>query len=221
MQDYDEVIVDWLENAEGMKLEGRHDEAIRLLEQVIISDMNCIEAYEELGDNYISLKKPLKARRALEQALRIDPTSPNAHYLLGFMFSIQEDWSNSVNELEKADAQAPNHPEILRCLGWSTYNSNRKNQGISILERAHHLNPFDANILCDLGVCYMNSFQYPRAEETFKLALKVDPNSTQAMECMRVLNSMKSSKSLRPGASSQVRRSSTDNTTGDAEVASE
>ena len=37
----------------------------------------------------------------------------------------------------------------------------------------------------------MNSLQHQEAEEVFKAALKIDPNSEQARECLKVLEAMK------------------------------
>ncbi len=206
MLPYEEGIIAMLQKAEELKNEGNCEEAIKLLQTIILEEPGCTEAYEELGDNYLSMRESLKAQKALLRAIELNSKSSNAHYLLGFLFSIKEDWKNSVEELKQADEIAPNHPEILRCLGWAVYNSNRRGQGISILERSRNLSPFDPNILCDLGVCYMNSIQYEKAEEVLKMALKIDPNSDQARECLKVLEALKSSMSPENG--------STDNTTG-------
>jgi len=187
---YDEAVTTMLGQAEELKNEGRSEEAIKLLHTVIMETPNCIEAFEELGDNYLSLQDPIKAKKALQQALKLNARSSNAHYLLGFLLSMEEDWTHSVEELKVADEISPNHPEILRCLGWAVYNANRRTQGISLLERSRNLSPFDPNILCDLGVCYMNSLQHKEAEEVFKAALKLDPNSEQAKECLKVLEAI-------------------------------
>ena len=93
----------------------------------------------------------------------------------------------------------PNHPEILRCLGWSFYNTNRTAQGIAVLERSLILNPTDPNILCDLGVCYMNSTQYEKAHNTFLKVIKIDPNSEQAIEYLKILKSILNSYSSSEG----------------------
>ncbi len=188
---YDSEVLELLAQSEELKVEGEHDRAIGILEQIILSDPMCFEAFEELGDNYLSLRELDKAEKALAQSVKINPDSSNGHYLLGFLSSLQEHWKHSVSLLEKADALSPNHPEILRCLGWAFYNSNRKSQGISVLERSRNLNPYDPNILCDLGVCYMNSQQFDGAEETFNDALKIDPNSEQAKECLMMLAMLK------------------------------
>lgn len=184
---YDNAVWETLEKAESMKFEGDFQEAIHLLEQLILEEPDCSEAYEELGDNYLSLKEIDKAEKAICYALKLTPDSSNAHYLWGFMHSLSANWMQSVDALCEADRLLPNHPEILRCLGWAFYNTNRVSQGISVLERSRNLNPMDPNTLCDLGVCYLNTMRLDDAQSCFDSALKLDPESEQAQECLRML----------------------------------
>jgi len=174
-------------DAAGNLIEGEFEKAIELLNQVVLLESSCAEAYEELGDNLMSLRKLSKAERALKQALKANPKSANAHYLLGFLFSLQHKWGKSVEELEAADGIFPNHPEILRCLGWSIYNANRQAQGIAVLERSQSLNPGDQNILCDLGVCHMNSGDEEHAKVCFKQVIQLNPRTDQAAEAQNFL----------------------------------
>jgi Tfp pilus assembly protein PilF len=181
-------ISELLKQATELKQNGNSAKAINVLHSVLIDDHNCIQAYEELGDNYISLRQLEKAEKALDQAIKIDPKASNARYLRGFLYSLQEKWNRSVEELEQANDIAPNHPEILRCLGWSLYNENRGQKGIAILERSETLRPSDPNILCDLGVCYMNNKDFTRARESFQKVIDMNPHSNQARECLNFLN---------------------------------
>ena len=186
--DYDQFIEDMLIKAEDAKLQGDFEKAVEILQKIIIDEPNCVEAYEEVGDCYLSLRKKDKAEKALKQAIKINPKSANAHYLLGFLMSVDQRWSASVKELALADELSPNHPEILRCLGWSVYNQNRKSQqGVALLERSKALSPEDPNVLCDLGVCYLNADQYRDAQELFAKVIKIAPNSEQAHECRNFL----------------------------------
>ena len=190
---YDEFIIDMLRQSEELKIQAKFEESIKILNKVITEVPECFEAYEELGDNYLSVRETAKAEKALKQAIKINPKSSNAHYLLGFLFSLDQNWDDSVKELATADELLPNHPEILRCLGWSCYNQNRKSQkGVAILERSRNLCPGDPNILCDLGVCYMNSENYQQAIPLFEEVLAVAPNSEQAKECSVFLKILKS-----------------------------
>lgn len=185
-----------LEQAETLKLQSKHKEAIRFCQKILIMDLDCTEAYEEIGDNYISLGEYKKASLALAQATRRNPKSANTHYLTGFMHSAQQNWKESVGHLEKANELFPNHPEILRCLGWSVFNMGLKKKGICILERALAIAPEDSFILCDLGVCYMNQRNFPRALSLFNKTLQLDPENLKAKECARIAELFSSSEDM-------------------------
>jgi len=176
-----------LEEADRMKVEGNHLEAIKLCEKILHDDLECTEAYEEIGDNYLSLREYEKAEIALNQALKFNPQSANANYLLGFVYSCTNKWEPSVKLLEKADQIFPNHPEILRCLGWSMYHFDQRKRGIVLLERSLFLAPNDPLIMNDLGICHLNEKNFERAEFMFKKTLQLDPANQKAKECLNAV----------------------------------
>lgn len=180
-----------LEDAFEFKTHGDHEASIKIIHSVILENPFLSEAYEELADNYMSLSEGKKAKKALIQAMKIMPKSSNAHYLMGFILSSEENWRQAIKELELANEYDPNHSEILRCLGWAYYNGNHVLKGTAILERARVLSPSDPNILCDLGVCYMNSFRYVEAKKLFTISLEIDENCDQAKDCLRTLEQMR------------------------------
>ena len=177
-----------IEEADKKKNEGKHLEAIRICEKILTSDLKCVEAFEEIGDNYLSLRKYEKAEKALKHAIKINKDSANANYLLGFVYSCTGKWKNSVELLEKADESYPNHPEILRCLGWSMYHYGQKKRGVILLERSLFLAPNDPLILNDLGVCYLNEKEFSKAALLFKKTLQVEPDNQKAKECLNAVN---------------------------------
>lgn len=181
-----ETLIPLLEQAEDMKLKGQHEDAIRFCQQIIFDNIDCHELYEEIGDNYISLGEHKKAKIALNHALKLNVQSANANYLLGFTYSAEQNWKESIYYLEKSNITRPNHPEILRCLGWAIFNSGYKKKGICVLERALVIAPEDSYVLCDLGVCYLNQRNFPRALQLFKKTLDLDPSNMKAKECMRI-----------------------------------
>jgi len=180
-----------IEEADKLKNDGRHGDAIRICEKLLSSNLDCTEAYEEIGDNYLSLREYEKAAKALKQAIKLNSRSANAHYLLGFVHSCTGDFSLSVELLETADELYPNHPEILRCLGWSMYHDSQKARGIVLLERALFLAPHDPLILNDLGVCHLNNKTFERAAELFKKTLTIEPNNEKAKECLNAVQFFK------------------------------
>jgi tetratricopeptide (TPR) repeat protein len=173
-----------LKEADQLKLAGRHEEAIQLANRMLLSDLDYVEAYEEIGDNYLSLRQYEKAQKALKHALKLKPRSPNALYLLGFLYSSTGEFDRSIETLETANQVQPHHPEILRCLGWSIFHAGDRKRGLMILERAKAMAPKDTLVLCDLAVCYLNDRQFDRTVELLDLALSIDPNNEKAKDCM-------------------------------------
>lgn len=181
-----------LTEAERMKMAGEHLEAIKICERVLHADLDSDEAFEEIGDNYLSMREYGKAKKALIQALRINPGSANAHYLIGFAHSALGTWRDSIEHLETADRLQPNHPEILRCLGWSIFHSGEKKHGLVILERALNLSPRDPLILSDLGICYLNDKDFERAQNLFNTVLEIEPDNDKIKECLYAVKFFKS-----------------------------
>ena len=130
-----------LEEAERLKISCKHKEAIVLLEELLSSDPGNVAALEELADNELSLERYDRAVVAAKQAIALDAKSYMGHYILGVIASLNEDWSTSHDELQLANSIRPNNPEILRCLGWVLYNSERRVQGVVTLERSLNLDP--------------------------------------------------------------------------------
>lgn len=174
-----------LELAEKHKNSGNHDEAIKICEKVICSDLGCSEAFEELGDNFLSMREYAKAEKALQFSIKQNPYSANANYLLGFVYSATEKWAASVNYLEKADRIHPNHPEILRCLGWSIFHIGERKKGIILLERALTMSNNDCLIMSDLGLCYLNEKEFDKAKKLFEKIISLEPDNEKAKECLK------------------------------------
>ena len=174
-----------LVEADKLKLEGRHQDAIKLCEKVLLEALDCAEAYEEIGDNYLSIREFEKALKALNHALKLNPKSANAHYLKGFTYSATGEWKKSIEELEESNSIQPNHPEILRCLGWSVFHGDNRTKGLVLLERALTMAKDDVLIICDLAVCYLNERKFERTIALLKHALAVEPENKKAKDCLQ------------------------------------
>ncbi|MBT4936757.1 hypothetical protein HON22_02465 [Candidatus Peregrinibacteria bacterium] len=175
-----------LQLSESAKLEGKHDDAIKFAEQALVKEPTCIEALEEIADNYLALNKLPKAKEAANFALELDKNSYTSLYILGFAESRKNNFKKAVQHLEKANALKPNNSEILRSLGWAYFMIDKKLKGIVILERALNLNQDDIMILCDLGICYIKNHQIEKALDLFYRAMEINPNDERIKECIKI-----------------------------------
>ena len=184
---HDDRAVQVLEEAERLKLNCQHEESIVLLEGLLARDPGNIAALEELADNELSLERYDRAITAAKQAVALDPESYMGHYILGFVLSLREDFATSYEELQVANRIKPNNPEILRCLGWVLFNTDKRVQGIVTLERALNLDQDNTLSLCDLGVCYLQVRNFKKAHTLFQRALALDPGNERARECVETV----------------------------------
>ncbi len=185
--DLDDETLARLEQAEQLKMAGRHPEAIAMLEEILVTDPENVAALEEIADNELSLGRYDRAEAAAMQAVSFDDCSYTAEYILGFLRSREAQWKNAVAHLRSSNQLKPNNAEILRCLGWALFNGGEHAQGVVTLERALNLDPDSTLTLCDLGVAYLELKQYSKARALFERALDLDPKSPRAKECLQAV----------------------------------
>jgi tetratricopeptide (TPR) repeat protein len=186
MNEYSEQLA----QAETLRQEGEHSLAIEICQKILIENLDCGEAYEEIGDNYLSLQKYNEAEKALSRAVQLNPGSANGNYLLGFVYSERSEYEKALEYFEKADTLRPNHAEILRCLGWCYFHSTAPRRGLVILERARTLSPQDTLILLDLGVCLLTSRKQKEAKRYFLQVLELEPNNDKAITYLKQIEKM-------------------------------
>jgi len=188
---YPHHIAEALNSIEELKLMGKHEKSITEAQKLLFDDPDCVEALEEIADNYVSLDNYVKAEKACHHALKLNEKSYTARYILGFIHSQKQDWTKAINYLKTSNTIHSNNPEILRCLGWALFNSNKRTQGVVILERALNLDPNNALTLCDLGICYMQMKNFDKSIELLKKAMELDPNNKRIIDCFTAASSFR------------------------------
>ena len=188
---YPTHIAEALNSIEELKLMGQHEESILEAEKLLFQDPNCVEALEEIADNYVSLDNYEKAEKACHHALKLNEKSYTAKYILGFIHSQKQEWPKAITYLKSSNSLHSNNPEILRCLGWALFNSSKRTQGVVILERALNLDPENALTLCDLGICYMQMKNFDKSVQLLKKAMELDPHNKRIKECFNAATSFR------------------------------
>lgn len=182
---YSRKIMTRLAASEECKVAGNYKKAVQIAEEILMEAPNCLAAIEELADNFLSLENYEAAEKAADYALSIDEQSYIANYTKGFLALSQGKWKPAVAFLRIANAGQPHNPEILRCLGWGLFHVGKQADGMVTLDRALNLRPHDPMILCDLGVCCLQSNLFERAVSLFERALQVAPHNERAAECLQ------------------------------------
>lgn len=190
-QSYPHHVAVALNHIEELKLNGRHQESINEAEKLLFDNPDCVEALEEIADNYVSLDEHEKAEKACHRALKLNKDSYTAKYILGFIRSQKQEWKEATNYLKSSNSLHPNNPEILRCLGWAMFNGNKRTQGIVVLERSLNIDPDNPLTLCDLGICYMQVKNFDKSIQLLKRAMQLDPNNRRVKDCFEAANAFR------------------------------
>jgi tetratricopeptide (TPR) repeat protein len=184
-------VLERLEKAEQLKLDGMHLEALAILEDLLIEDPENVSALEEVADNELSLNHYDRAEAAAKQAIALDRDSYTGYYILGFLRSRTEQWEEAVVHLRRSNALKSNNPEILRCLGWALFSVGERAQGVVTLERSLNLDNESTLTLCDLGIAYLQLRNFSKSKSLFLRALDLDPGNLRARECIEALERLR------------------------------
>ena len=159
--------------------EGKYREAVKLLGEAI----NYSEAAENrtnLAVAYLRLNQIDKALAEARQAITLDPKYPAAHYILGNIYFIKEDYQSALPELEKVLLLAPDF-ESARALGL-TYLYLKQPERAKLLfeEIQSSLEKESPDLHISFGQAYEQT-NYPlESEREFKRALAINPKQPRA-----------------------------------------
>jgi len=161
--------------------------AIGYFEQAIGKDSNYALAYVGLANCYINLSSPpiglltpkeasLKAKAAVQRALEIDETLPEARVTLAGIKRNEWDWSGVERELRRAIELSPNNARAHAGYGAYLSQVGKHDECIAEMQRALELDPLESAINEDLGFRFYVARRYDAAIEQFQKCLDMDPH---------------------------------------------
>ena len=169
--------------------QGDYHKAIEIYRYILIrySDHRIAFEYANacLGDIFLTLRQIDAAEKHIKKAISLEPEKPDYRYILGFIYSIERRWHESILEFRKAVEKEPGNGEYLRGLGWAIYSSGDVARGLAYLEQASQLQPANVNIAINLAVAYLASFNVDKAREYAERAVRIDPANAMAQDILK------------------------------------
>ncbi len=117
----------------------------------------------------------------LEELQSKNPATPGLAHELGLAYYKKGDYLKAIAALKKAEVENPKDAESTQLLGISAYLAGRPNEAIAPLEKVQTWFP-NANVDASyiLGVCYIQTRDYPKARGAFAKMFNVAPDSAAA-----------------------------------------
>lgn len=154
--------------------------------------------YDDVARVYVNLGDYVKAREALDQAIKLKGDYATAHFRLAQIAALKGNVNEAVKNTENAVASAPDDIGILFQLGLLYYQQDRFNDAQAVLERAVLLNKNYSNARYFLGLTYGRRGEFPPAIEQFEKILELNPGNK---EVEKILSNLRAGKAPLDGIS--------------------
>ena len=161
--------------------------AQQLYEQALALDSTFALAYASLAhvhghlhwfgyDPYPTRLERLRA--AAEEALRLAPDLPQAHWAMGLVhYRGERDYARALEELTVAAEGLPGSAELGEYVGFAHRRLGNWDEALARFEKATSLDPRDANLSYDLGgLTFLFLHRYQDAIRAFDRALELAPD---------------------------------------------
>ena len=171
---------------------GDYDKAAEAYKYVLIRYADNAIAVEYanayLDDIYLTTRHLDLAEKHLKKAITAAPSNPHYHYLIGFTYSVKEQWTKAVTEFRKAIRLGPDKSEYERGLGWAMFNGGNRTESIGRLYRALELSPSNLHVMMDLATAMLMLGNMEKAREYDERALHLDPDYVPARKLLKTID---------------------------------
>jgi TonB family protein len=140
------------------------------------------EVHFNRGEEYLRSKQYREAIKEFQQAIEINPKSPEAYFKLGMAYSGLQltNWDSdnlkaALNSFEKAVRLRPDWPEAMTELGRTYSSFGRYDKAIEYLTRAIALNEKLEQAHENLAIAYLYTGKYTEAVNSLQATIRIKP----------------------------------------------
>ena len=122
------------------------------------------------------------AKRALENAQKLEPNSPETLLALGYyQYFVLLDYGTAKTTFDRVRKMLPSSSEVLRALGGVVRRDGHWDESVAYFEQALALDPRNVELLIQAASTYVMLRQFPAALKLYDRALDVVPNDPNTM----------------------------------------
>jgi tetratricopeptide (TPR) repeat protein len=172
-----------LDTAIVLSDEGKMDESLRLLEEIIHEKEDLARAYIYLFPMYKAKGQPDKAKELLERGYEHNPENYDILTAYGMLLSDSGEIDRSISILQQALAMIDFDPKVWNLLGIAFWRKGDEQEAEKHYRKALSLDPNSAKTYSNLGALYFSRSmrtqdrkEYIQAMEFFKKAIEYDPD---------------------------------------------
>ena len=160
--------------------------SIEMFQKAIDLDPKFTLAYSRLSETHAAMywfyydrtaERLARAKAAVDEALKIDPNSADAHISLGFYFYWGFlDYQSALREFAVAEKIRPNDSRLLLGIGSVQRRQGRMDLAAQNMERALQIDPRSSENVYNLAQTYTLLRNYPKAERLIDRTIFLTPD---------------------------------------------
>jgi tetratricopeptide (TPR) repeat protein len=116
-----------------------------------------------------------EAEAVYKEILTKNPSIPQVHYNLGYIYGQKKDWASAEAAYKKALELRPDYSEASVALSRVYQDSGQGDKALALMSQAGE----DPKVLFNLGVMHLNANKHEEAEAAFKKAEAQDPGNAE------------------------------------------
>jgi type IV pilus assembly protein PilF len=141
------------------------------------------QIYLEMGINYLEFDRLDIAKEKLDLALRYDSSNPNIYNALGSFYEHIKDYANANKNYDTALSKSSDNFVVESNAGRYYCERGNYEKGMGLIQEAidQPMNNRKWFAYTNMGDCFQQQNNFPKAEEFFRLALKLQPEFAPAL----------------------------------------
>ncbi len=170
--------------------QGKFPEALAEYQAILAKHPEVQAININIANCYYEMKQPEKAVETLETALAADPASIEIMTRLGNLYAESGNLEKALAIFGKIDQTAIKNPVTFYNIAVLLFNSGKTNDSLGYLQKAIAVDPNFADGYWQMGLCYANLGDLPKAKEAFTKFLQLAPDSPNAPAAQNILKSL-------------------------------
>ena len=164
----------------------KYEEVVAVLEQVLETDPNHVEANYWMGSAYQALERFGRAESYLRKTIALSPEHEKAHNALGYLLAEHgTNLDEAVRLIQKALKRSPANGAYLDSLGWAYFKQGKLNDALKQLEKAVIYMPDSVEVQDHLGEVYLKKGLKKEAVAAWQKAIQLSPGNTVILEKLK------------------------------------
>lgn len=161
------------------KLEGKHVEALKLMNSALSSHSNPAQIHNSIGNIHQQQSNIADALHSYNAAISCNPKYAEAFFNRGLLYHANENYDEAAESLEAASRLSPNNPALLNALG-TTYKKLAKfNEAEGAFKAAIRLEPTYVKALNNLGALLRKRYRFKEAIDVLERAVQLAPKTIE------------------------------------------